>query len=167
MTRVEELTTKLQLLPHPEGGFFREIYRSSDFSKKEHLPAGYSGDRSYATSIYFLLTAGNFSAYHRILQDEMWHFYEGSPIEIHEIDPSGTHTVTILGTDLDAGQRPFHVVKGGVWFGSRVHGVGAYGLVGCTVAPGFDFADFEMADRQELVDAFPKLEAEIVALTRG
>ncbi len=166
MTRVEELTTKLQLLPHPEGGFYKEIYRSADHIKQAHLPDGYPGDRAYATSIYFLLTAGNFSAYHRIRQDEMWHFYEGSPIEIHEIDSDGTHSVTILGTDLDSGQRPFHVVKGGVWFGSRVHGNGAYGLVGCTVAPGFEFADFEMADRQELIAAFPNLESEIVALTR-
>lgn len=136
----------LDLLPHPEGGYYRETYRSKDSIE---LPAT-GGKRNYSTAIYFLLKQGNFSAFHRIKSDELWHFYAGDPLEIIEIDLTGQLKITELG------KHNFqYCVPAGNWFGSRVKNSGNFSLVGCTVAPGFDFADFEMAQRAELTAAFP------------
>ena len=165
MNPAESLAQQLQLLPHPEGGYYRETYRSTAAIPQSALP-GYLGDRHHSTAIYFLLTAGNFSAFHRIRQDEVWHFYSGDPVEVIEISPEGTLTITELGTDFAAGQVPQHVVPGGAWFGSRVKAGGEYGLTGCTVAPGFDFADFELAERSMLNEMFPEHASLIAGLTR-
>ena len=160
-----ELAQQLHLQPHPEGGYYRETYRSAGTIPQSALPE-YSGDRHHSTAIYFLLTAGNFSAFHRIRQDEVWHFYSGDPVEVIEISPEGTLNITELGTDFAAGQVPQHVVPGGAWFGSRVKAGGEYGLTGCTVAPGFDFADFELAERGGLTGLFPEHADIIAELTR-
>ena len=165
MNPAESLAQQLQLLPHPEGGYYRETYRSTVAIPQSALP-GYLGDRHHSTAIYFLLTAGNFSAFHRIRQDEVWHFYSGDPVEVIEISPEGTLTITELGTDIAGGQAPQHVVPGGAWFGSRVKAGGEYGLTGCTVAPGFDFADFELAERSMLTGMFPEHTSLIAGLTR-
>ncbi len=164
---VDSLVESLELLPHPEGGFYKEVYRSQGSIPSESLGAEFSGDRNYCTSIYFLLTSENFSAFHRIQQDEIWHFYKGSPLQVHVIDKQGRYHCHEVGLEMEKGQVPQLVVPAGVWFGSSVKDPDSYSLVGCTVAPGFDFDDFELADRAELVQAYPDWEREIVALTRS
>jgi predicted cupin superfamily sugar epimerase len=165
--KLSELADRLGLQPHPEGGYFRETYRSPGLIPEDSLQAGVVGPRNYCTGIYFLLTEGNFSAFHRVKQDEMWHFYLGSPIELFEITPKGDLKRTLIGSNLVEGHLPQYLVPGGHWFASRVlHGSGEYSLAGCTVAPGFDFRDFEMADRMELIRDFPDHQDLITELTR-
>ncbi len=147
----------LRLAPHPEGGFFRETYRS----------ALTVGDRNVSTAIYFLITRGNFSALHRIASDELWHFHAGQALEIVTIDDQGTRCDLRLGIDLERRERPQHQVLAGAWFGARlVDPAASYALVSCTVAPGFDFDDFELADRMRLTQRYPQHAAVIAELTR-
>ncbi len=147
----------LGLTPHPEGGFFRETYRS----------AARIGDRSLSTAIYFLVTRGNFSALHRIASDELWHFHAGQALQIVTIDPSGHRIDLRLGLDLARAERPQHVVPAGAWFGARLESeASSYALVSCTVAPGFDFADFELGRREHLSELFPSHAALIAEMTR-
>lgn len=166
-TEIEKLVAQLQLQPHPEGGFFRETYRSTEVIPNSQLGSNYDGDRNVSTAIYFLLTSDNFSAFHRINQDEFWHFYTGSPIVLHVIDLAGNHTKTVIGIDLENGQVPQAVVKGGCWFAAHVLEPDNFSLLGCTVAPGFDFRDFILADRKELISAYPQHEELIAAFTRS
>jgi uncharacterized protein len=158
---------KLSLRPHPEGGFYRETYRSPLTIAKQSLSTGFAGDRSASTAIYFLLEGRDFSALHRLRADEMWHFYAGNPLFVHAIDPAGIATEIKLGSNPDAGETFQAVVTAGCWFGSCLKEEDSFGLVGCTVAPGFDFADFELGDRTELVNNFPKHHELIERLTRG
>jgi len=158
----DELFRRLGMTAHPEGGAFAEIYRSG----LEISPAGFDGPRSASTSIYFLLGQGEFSAFHRIKSDEGWHFYLGGPLRIVEIDEEGNLVETTLGQDLAAGHKLTHVVRWGRWFASCPAEGSVYALVGCTVAPGFDFRDFEMADRDELTAHFPRHREVIASLTR-
>jgi len=159
--------TRLNLQPHPEGGYYAETYRSPETIAAAHLPARYAGSRSFSTAIYFLVKGGEFSSLHRIQSDEMWHFYAGSRLTVYAINLEGGLDTIHLGGDAAAGETFQAVVKAGCWFGSRVPDAGDYALVGCTVAPGFDFADFELADRQTLTMQFPQHAAIIKALTRG
>ena len=158
---------RLQLTGHAEGGYFREIYRSPMSVARNHLPEGFPGDRSISTSIYFLLTAGQFSAFHRIRSDELWHFYNGDPVHIYELDRRGVLTIHRLGANPDHGENFQAVVRAGNWFASRVAEEGEYALTGCTVAPGFDFADFELASGQALAAQYPQHAGLIRELTRG
>jgi len=162
----EQLVQLLQLEPHPEGGFFKETYRSEGIIPHESLPNDYSDQRNYSTGIYFLLTSENFSAFHKIHQDEMWHFYDGSPLRIHIISNEGDYTSQLVGRDLSNGELPQFVVKGGSWFASEVVEDNSFSLAGCTVAPGFDFQDFVLADRTDLLNRFPKHTNIIQKLTR-
>lgn len=144
------LIEALGLSPHPEGGYFREVYRSE--TQVVH-PAG-AGLRAASTAIYFLLPAGEFSALHRVSSDEVWHHYGGDPVELHVIDERGQHAVSLLGRDLGAGERPLVAIPAGRWQAARPRGE-RYALCGCTVAPGFDFRDFEMPERDELLGRLP------------
>ncbi|SMD34204.1 hypothetical protein SAMN04488029_1897 [Reichenbachiella faecimaris] len=153
---------RLKLEPHPEGGFFKETYRSLLTTTLGQFPS----ERNISTGIYFLLTAENFSAFHRIKSDEMWHFYAGDPLSIYVIHENGNEECITLGLDLDKGEVPQAVVSANSWFATEVKDGGDYGLVGCTVAPGFDFEDFEMANRDLLVEQFPLHKDLIIALTR-
>jgi len=155
----------LQLRPHPEGGFFRETYRAAETIARQHLPPRFSGDRAFSTAIYFLLEGRDFSALHRIRQDEVWHFYDGCSLTITSIAPDGALGVVRLGRAVRAGEVLQAVVRAGCLFGARPSDAGSYSLVGCTVAPGFDFADFEMPTRQELLERYPQHAAQIVQLT--
>ncbi|HTA40746.1 MAG TPA: cupin domain-containing protein [Candidatus Acidoferrales bacterium] len=137
---IEQLVETLRLRPHPEGGFFAETYRS----------ARNAGDRSLSTAIYFLLTAENPSRMHRVASDEIWHFYRGDPLEMLQIHPDGSSETIAIGTNVAAGQRPQVLVPAGMWQGVRVAAGGRYALVGATVTPGFDFADFSLGDRAAL-----------------
>ena len=164
--RAAALIRKLELAEHPEGGYFKEVFRSEGKISEDKLGKPFEGDRNFVTSIYFLLTSEKFSAFHRINQDETWHFYDGSPIEIHMIDEAGTKTSVVLGMDVDNQILPQFTVPARVWFAANVVEEDSYSLVGCTVAPGFDFRDFELAKRLSMVEAFPRHEALILRYTR-
>ncbi len=155
---------QLALKPHPEGGFFRETYRSFGQVSGAALTPSRKGPRAFSTAIYFLLKKRQVSRFHRILSDEIWHFYYGDPLRIHFLFPDGNYAFQDLG--VSSRQSSFQViVPAGVWFGASLHSGSRYALLGCTVAPGFDFSDFEMAKRKKLLREYPD-NAEIVrALT--
>ncbi len=157
---------KLKLANHLEGGAFREIYRAALMLPQTALAEAHKADRNAMTSIYYLLQQGDFSALHRIASDEVWHFYDGAPLSIFEIEPTGVLTEHLLGKDLDKGQSPVVIISAGSWFGSRVKEGGGFTLCGCSVAPGFDFQDFELADRGALIAQYPQHAGIISELTR-
>ncbi|MBW1297604.1 cupin domain-containing protein [Aquimarina litoralis] len=163
---IKKIVTKLDMQPHPEGGFYKETYRSKGEIPKDTLKEKFSGARNYCTGIYFLLTSDNFSAFHRIKQDEMWHFYGGSSLYVHIIDAEGKYTRNTVGMNLDEGEVPQLVVPANCWFASSVKEENAYSFVGCTVAPGFDFEDFELAERSILINEYPDLSNVISKYTR-
>ena len=156
---------KLKMDPHPEGGFFKEVYRADEQYNGEHLPERFGGDRSHGTSIYFLLVGEQVSKFHRIKSDEIWHFYEGSPVRIYSITPEGSYKDIVVGRDPDKGENLQAVIYKGDWFGAEVIDKNSYSLCGCTVAPGFHFEDFELADRDELLRQFPQHTQLILKLT--
>jgi hypothetical protein len=157
---------RLQLRRHPEGGWFRETYRSDEILSRAALPPRFGGDRAFSTAIYFLLEGEDFSALHRIRQDEIFHFYDGSALTLHMIDPGGNYATVKLGRDLAAGESPQAIVAAGSLFGATVNDPRSYALVGCTVAPGFDFADFSMPSREELCRQLPQHRQIVERLTR-
>ncbi|NII26796.1 cupin domain-containing protein [Pseudoflavitalea sp. X16] len=157
---------QLQLTEHIEGGAFREVYRSPLQVAAPALPDSFGAGRNICTSIYFLLKDDQFSAFHRIKSDELWHFYYGDPLIVYEIDTTGKLTEHLLGNDPGQGQQFQCAIKAGSWFASRVQAGGAYALAGCTVAPGFDFADFELAERKALINEYPLYKKLIEELTR-
>ncbi len=150
------LINKLHLLPHPEGGYYAETYRSAETMAKQALPGRFGGDRNFSTAIYFLLPVGEFSAFHRIQSDELWHFYEGEPLHVYVIHPGGNLEIIRLGNKLEDGEVFQAVVAAGCWFASAPSAEEGYSFVGCTVAPGFDFADFELADMETLAALYPQ-----------
>lgn len=169
MLSAQEVIDRLRLVPLSiEGGYFRETYRASLMIPAEALPAerGYAGPRSCATAIYYLLTPDAFSALHRVRSDEVFHFYAGDPVEMLQLGPGDAGRVVTLGNDLIAEHMPQVVVPAGVWQGCRLAAGGRWALMGCTVAPGFDYADFELAKRDELTARFADYAARIAELTR-
>ena len=154
--RAQELIRQLDLLPHPEGGYFKETYRS------ETMLDG--TERQLMTSIFFLVTGTDVSRFHRISSDECWYFHEGNTLAVHTLDKAGHHTFH-LGTDLEKGELPFYLVKGKTIFGSCLSGEEGYALVSCAVAPGFDFRDFELFGYDELIGDFPEHEGIVRKLT--
>ena len=164
MSKIEEIIKNLALEAHPEGGYFKETYRSKGEINNDNLSPNYEGKRNYSTCIYFMLTSDTFSAFHKINQDEIWHFYDGAPILLHTISESGIHDEFVIGRDFSKGQSPQLVVPGGHCFAAKVinktNNESAtkidYSLVGCTVSPGFDFTDFVLPSRAELLAQFPQ-----------
>lgn len=154
--RAQELIDQLGLLPHPEGGFYKETYRSETTIQ--------GSERQLMTSIYFLLTGENYSRFHRITSDETWYFHEGNTLLVHTIEGE-THTAHHLGLANEAGEQPFLLVKGGTIFGSEVLGRVGYALVSCAVAPGFDFADFELFTAKDLLPIYPQHKEIILKMT--
>jgi len=157
---------KLRLNSHIEGGAFKETYRSQLMLPQQILNGNYKDDRNVSTAIYFLLKHGQFSAFHRIASDEMWHFYDGDVLSIYEITKTGQLIKHQLGRDLENGESFQCVIGAGSWFGSRCEVSGGFSLVGCTVAPGFDFEDFELATRNDLIKEYPQYKNTIAELTR-
>lgn len=153
------------MLPHPEGGYFVETYRSAETISCTALPQRFGGDRAFGTGIYFLLENHHFSALHRIQSDEIWHFYAGGSLEVFVIHNDGRLKVVKLGPNPDNGEVFQAVVPAGVWFGSKPASTSTYSLVGCTVAPGFDFEDFELAQRSDLLALYPQHQRIIEMLT--
>jgi uncharacterized protein len=165
---VEELIQFLNLQPHPrEGGWFRETYRGGEQIAPSALPPRYGTPRSVGTAIYYLLTANTISALHRLASDEIFHFYAGSPVRMLQLFPDGTGKTLVLGPDLTAGQSPQVIVPQGVWQGSSLEPGGAFALLGCTVAPGFDYADYEHGSREGLLAQYPAFAELIRRLTPG
>lgn len=158
---------KLQLRKHPEGGFFAETYRSEESVPQAGLPARFSGPRRFGTAILYLLEESDFSAFHKIKSDEIWHFYNGDPLNIFYFDTNGNLKKIVLGNNPGNGEVFQAVVPTGCWFGSIPAAGSKYALVGCTVAPGFDFDDFEMAERAVLSEMYPQHREIIQALTRS
>lgn len=166
MVTGDDLIRMLQLQPHPnEGGYFRETYRPAETFPADALPARYGGARSTSTAIYYLLTATTYSALHRLRSDEVFHFYLGSPVRMLQLYPDGEARTVLLGPDLQAGQQVQVVVPRGVWQGSLLEPNGDFALLGCTVAPGFDYADYEGGRRDELIAQYPHLAELIGRLT--
>ena len=153
---VEHLITDYQLVPHPEGGYFRETYRAA-----ATVPGA---GRSLSTAIYYLLPAGQRSRLHRIDADEVWHFYRGDPLLVIELQPGAPAKVTRLGRER--GEHLQHVVPAGTWFGAMPAPGSAFSLVGCTVSPGFEFSTFELGGRGELLAQFPQARELIEQLTQ-
>ena len=166
MLTAKELIDRYKMLSHPEGGYFLETYRSNEMISGKNLPSRFGGDRSFCTSIYFLLEGNQYSAFHRIKSDELWHFYTGSPLNIYVIYPDGRGVVLKLGDDISAGCSFQQLVPAGSWFASRLSEKDSFSFVGCTVAPGFDFADFELADKTSLLKEHPSWQEWINELCR-
>jgi uncharacterized protein len=166
MHTTEYWIEKLNLQKHPEGGYFREVYRSEEKIKSEHLPERYGGTRHLSTSIYFLLTSDEFSAFHRIKSDETWHFYDGQPVTLHLIDEKGKYSTVKLGSNFENGEVFQFTIPQGTWFAASVDEPDSYSLVGCTVSPGFQFDDFELGKREELIKLFPENENVIKKFTK-
>lgn len=165
MRTAEYWIEHLQLQPHPEGGYYRETYRSREEIAPEGLPARFKGYRSASTAIHFLLTQKDRSLFHRIKSDEVWHFHYGDPLNIYVLTERGLITYR-LGDDLTKGEALQIVVKANHWFGAATSNDGKYTLVSCTVAPGFDFQDFEIAERNQLLREFPDEKEIIIRLTK-
>jgi predicted cupin superfamily sugar epimerase len=157
---------KLNLVKHEEGGWYTLVYRSPFLLPQQILPNTFLGSRPAATAIYFLLAKDNFSALHRIASDELWHFYTGDTLLVYEIKPDEQLIEHRLGSNFEAGEQFQCAVTAGSWFGAKLQDGGQFALVGCTVSPGFDYAEFELAKREMLEKQFPQHQAIIALLTR-
>ena len=173
----DEVKKTLGLQAHPrEGGWFAETYRTAALLSPTVFanssdPVRYSGPRRLSTAIYYMLEPGTFSEMHRLASDEVFHHYTGAAAEMLQLWPGGRIERVVIGKDLLAGQRPQVVVPKGVWQGSRVlpseAAEGSWALLGCTVSPGFEYADYETGTRAELVQGYPEARELICALTRS
>jgi len=168
MLTARQLIAMLDLRPLPlEGGYYRETYRASDRLPASALAAHYPMAKSACTAIYYLLTPETFSALHRLPTDEIFHFYLGDPVHMLQLPPDGDGCIVMLGSDLNARQHPQLLVPRGTWQGSRLAPGGSFALLGTTMAPGFDFEDFEPADRNYLIARYPAFANQIDRLIRA
>lgn len=156
MITVKELIERYNLQAHPEGGHYLQTYYSTETIPADTLPGRFGGDRCFSTAIYFLLAGKQFSTFHRIKSDELWHFYNGVGLHIYVLHPDGRGEVLKLGADLANGYSFQQVVPAGCWFASKPVDENGFSFVGCTVAPGFDFADFELAKKDDLIKQYPQ-----------
>jgi hypothetical protein len=155
MTDAAYWINSLELSPHPEGGYFRQTYRAAEAIPQTALPVRFGGTRVFSTAIYYLLAGEQVSRLHRIKSDEVWHFYTGSSLIIYTLDEQGKRQDLRLGATAEKGDAFQHMVPAGLWFGAALEDPSSFALVGCTVAPGFEFADFELAERSALLSDFP------------
>ena len=153
---VQSLIYQFDLLPHPEGGYYKETYRSNEWIGSDALPERFSGNRAFSTAIYFLLEKGNYSAFHKIKSDECWHFYAGDTLDVYIIQADGQIEIIHLGNKITMGETFQYVVPANCWFASVPAEKSDYCFVGCTVAPGFDFADFELGKVEDLIALYPQ-----------
>jgi predicted cupin superfamily sugar epimerase len=164
---IEHLKQLLNLKPLPEeGGYYAETYRSAEKLNRGALPMRYAGDRHFGTAIYFLLTPDTFSAMHRLVSDETYHFYLGDPVELLTLREDGSGEMFTIGNDFERGMHPQITVPHGTWQGSRLRPGGKFALLGTTMSPGFEFADFELGDRAALSGRYPQYTEIIRQLTR-
>jgi uncharacterized protein len=154
MTEADIIIKALGLLPHPEGGYYKEIYRSEEIINVSALPERYPESRNFSTSIYYMLLGKKISHFHQLKSDEIWHFYSGSPVIIHCLNHDG-YSKNVVGNNILKGELPQFIIKKGTWFAAEVADKNNFSLIGCTVAPGFDFKDFLLASRNELTKEYP------------
>lgn len=166
MNQVDHWINHLGLLPHPEGGFYKETYRSDEVIMSDHMPERYAGNRNFSTAIYFLLRSHDRSVFHKIKSDELWHFYQGSTLLIYVLTERGLK-IHRLGANIEAGDSLQVLIPGNSWFGAQVEKPESYTLCGCTVAPGFDFQDFEIASRDFLLATYPEQSQIIIQLSHS
>ena len=166
MSIVNTLIQRYGLESHPEGGWYKQSYKSNEQIAARALPERFGTSRVFSTAIYFLLEKGNFSAFHRIKSDECWHFYAGDPLLIYIIEQTGELKVISLGSDHESGQSFQYVVPANCWFASRPAPESEYCFVGCTVSPGFEFDDLELADATVLSTIYPQHKHIIIELCR-
>ncbi len=160
------LIKSLNLIKHPEGGYFSEVYRSDEAIQKDHLPERYNDKRCFSTSIYFLLESDDYSSFHKVNSDEIWHFYSGTPLTLYVINDNGDLKKIVLGSNPENEESFFALIKNGQWFAAKTNQPDSFSLVGCTVAPGFDFDDFKLGDRLDLTKQFPQHKELISSFTR-
>ncbi|MBE9480493.1 MAG: cupin domain-containing protein [Bacteroidetes bacterium] len=158
---------KLELTEHPEGGYYKEVYRDDEVIKNEHLPSHFKGNRNYSTAIYFLLDGNDFSAFHKIKSDEIWHFYAGTSLIIYVIDKDGNIKKNVLGNNPEKKEELMAVIPKESWFAAKVIDNNSFSLIGCTVAPGFHFDDFELGNRENMIRQYPEYSSLIIELTRN
>ncbi len=163
--KAEFYIKNLKMSEHPEGGYFVETYRSRQIILENSLPSEYDGDRNYSTAIYFLLKSGQISKFHRLKSEEIWHFYDGSPLKLIIINKKGLIDEIILGKSIEDGHTMQTVIHLGTWFGAVVCELNSFSLVGCTMSPGFDYKDFELGDRKLLMSQYPDFSSLIESLT--
>ncbi len=163
---IEKIKSILNLTPHIEGGYFHETYRSKETISGKGIPVGYNGDRNFSSAIYYLLTPGTFSAIHRLKSDEIFHFYLGSPVEMLQLCPDGAGKILNIGVDILNGMQPQVIAPKHVWQGARLKPGGEFALMGTTVAPGFEYTDYEPGKREELISSYPEFGEMIRALTK-
>jgi Uncharacterized conserved protein len=154
----------LDMIPHPEGGFYKEVYASEENISSKELKVDFEGPRKLWTSIYFLLRDGEVSNFHRLKSDEMWYYHSGSPLTVYMINPQGELITEQLGLNIENGEKPQVLVPKGYIFGSAMNNKG-YALVGCMVSPGFEFRDFELLKRNDLTEEYPHYQQLIHKLT--
>lgn len=165
-TEAQKYIEKLHLEKHPEGGYFKEIYRSGEMILPEGLPSRFLKSRNISTSIYFLLEGKQVSNFHKLKSDEIWHFYDGSGVRIFVIDSSGDLSIHKLGRNFEDSEELQIVIKNNHCFAAELIDKNSFCLVGCTVSPGFDFDDFELGNRNELIDCFPQQKKLIERFTK-
>jgi len=163
--KAQKYIKQLQLKKHPEGGYFREVYRSAELILPQHLPKRYTSSRNFSTSIYFLLEGKQFSSFHILQSDELWHFYDGSTVLLYIINQKGELTVKNLGRDEDC-ELQLTIEKQN-WFAAELEDKKLFALFGCTVSPGFEFDDFELGNRNILIKKFPQHSVLIKRLTKS
>jgi len=166
MDRVKQLIECLGLVPHPEeGGHYKETYRSEETIQSQSLPERYTSPKAFSTAIYYLLTPQTVSEMHTLPSDEVFHFYLGDPVEMLLLHRDGTAESIVLGSNVFEGETPQQLVRAGTWQGCCLREGGAFALLGATVAPGFDFLDYERGEREELIAHYPSQDKRIVKLT--
>ena len=157
MTSSEEIINKLGLIKHPkEGGYFTETYRSEEELSKNVLPQRYKSKRSLSTAIYYMITPDTISPMHRLITDEIFHFYLGDPVNILMLNPDNTSEIITLGHDILNNQIVQMVVKRNTWFGFKLNSGGSFALLGSTMSPGFDYSDYEEGDPKTLSEQYPQ-----------
>ena len=166
MSITDQLIQKYNLESHPEGGWYKQTYKSGEQIPADALPGRFDAPRSFSSAIFFLLEQGDFSSFHRIKSDESWHFYAGDPLLIYIIDQNGELNLISLGNDFKEGQSFQYMVPANCWFASRPAPGSEYCFVGCTVSPGFEFEDFELASAAELAAIYPTHKKIIAQLCR-
>ena len=163
--KARQYINQLGLKKYPEGGYFKEVYRSGEILLPQHLPSRYKSGRNFSTSIYFLLEGKQISAFHLLQSDELWHFYDGSTVILYSIDQKGNLSIEKLGREDDCNFQL--TIKKGTWFAAEVENKKSFSLFACTVSPGFDFEDFKLGKRNELAEKFPEQELLIKRLTNS
>lgn len=162
---VDNIIKILELIPHPEGGYFREVYRCEDMIDQQVLLSCYNGNRSFLTSIYYLLKNNDVSRFHTLLSDEIWYFHMGSTVIIHQINFDGSYKKHLLGPNYLLEEKPHVLIKKNTWLGAEIKNKDLFSLVSCAIAPGFEFSDFKLGDRDSLLTKYPQHRDLIIKLT--